>query len=313
MYATRVRTTAATALAVVVAVVFVTPAWAGPGDGWVDDDPVEDDGSELIGNIESEMDVLNNGRSGSGGEPAPTCTWEDEDGEEQEGHLRWRLTATEQENWDGFFDVDSGAVYRYECWSDDMECGDPIWDGDDGCYGIMDSDTWCDSAICLFESINPPNLAQYAVDGFVETLAPPEPQFSPPGGRTYVNFDTWMWVDNIPDGGVINPPAMSVPGMTVTTTATLDSVTWDMGDGGGPVNCPLTTTEADAEAECTYSYPRSSANQPDNAYHGSASLTWLAEWEVEEFGVSGEVEAPRTSEFTLEVAEVQSIVTRGDS
>ena len=284
----------------VAGIVLATPAVGFGGEA----PPVGDDGSDLRGSIAEQIDVLNNGSSG-GGEP-PTCEYE-HDGETLEGHLRWRLTANEQEVWQDINDSDEGTWYRYECWSDEDECEDPSWEGDDGCYGDLTSSSYCGSPICMFPDINPSKLAWYAVDEMVQELPAPSPQFNPPGGTTYVNFETWMWVENIPDGGAISADTMSVPGFTVNTTAEIDSVHWTMGDGG-ELECPLTVTEESAaQSECTYRYARSSANQPNNTYTGQASTLWEATWIVPEFGISGTVDAPRDTDFELQVAEVQTI------
>src|SRR5699024_11589248 len=42
------------------------------------------------------------------------------------------------------------SFYRYECWHSDMECGDPFWPGDDGCYGEQTEGpgTFCGSSVC---------------------------------------------------------------------------------------------------------------------------------------------------------------------
>src|SRR5690625_4995602 len=269
--------------------------------------PVEDDGSDLIGRVEDQINDLETGSPG-GGQPPPSCTWTDEDGEEHDnGELRWRLTMNDQDVWESDNpETERGTFYRYECWHSDMECGDPFWPGDDGCYGEQTEGpgTFCGSSVCEFDAINPTDLSMYALDEFIQQVPAPSPQFNPPNGRTIVNFDTWMWVEGIPGDGHISAPELSIPGITINTSADLNSIGWSMGDGG-EFECPLTMTEADAKSECTYAYTRSSANQPNNTYTGQVSTVWEATWTAEPFGTSGTVEVPRETDFELQVAEVQ--------
>lgn len=289
--------------AVIGGLTIVAPASADEGDTPV----IEDDGSDLAGRIRNQMSDLNEGRPAGGGSKPPTCTWTDDDGNEHDdGELRWRLSRAGQDGWDDIYDGDpeGGTWYRYECWHPDMACDAPEWPGDDGCYGELLYDG-CGDVVCEFDAINPSTLAWLAVDDFIQTLPPPKPQFNPPV-RTYVNFPTWLWVENIPEGQR-SAPTMRVPGITVHTTAEVNSIGWKMGDGK-EFTCALTTTEASASTECTHEYIRSSANQPGNVYTGEASVVWRATWTVPEFGMTGQVDAPRSTEFQIGVAEVQAIV-----
>lgn len=278
------------------------------------DDPVQQEGNDILGDVRSQVDTLTSGSSGSGGRPAPTCEWEDDNGQVHEGRMRWRIARVDQETWGDINneDIEQGTFYRYECWSDDMDCGDPQHEGDDGCYGDVTYDNWCGDIVCYFDAINPPNLARLAVeDNFLETLGPPEPRFNPPGGTTIVNFDTWMWVENVPGTGRQGPWVMDdVPGILVTAWASLDEVEWDMGDGHTEP-CPITTDEASAERDCSYAYQQSSAGESGGEYHGTVSVLWQVEWEATIYGndIENTIDAPRENDFSLAVAEGQAIVT----
>lgn len=290
----RLRLLAAAILGPVVVVIFAgsAAAWQGP----------EDDGGNLRGKIEQEITEVHRGQDGY---QVQHCTWTDDDGEERDdGVLRWRmaLISDGEEEADG-----SGTYYRLECWHDDMGCGAPAWPGDDGCIGnLATGEGFCGGAVCLFQYIDPEHLAWYAVDEFVQALPPPTPRFNPPGGTTYVNFPTWLWLDGVPGDGFIEADEISVPGFSVTTTAEVDSIGWTMGDGG-EFTCPLTTSEANAEQACSYEYTRSSASQPGNRYSGEASIVWQATW-TSSLGTSGTIDAPRSTDFNLQVAEIQTIV-----
>jgi hypothetical protein len=308
------RAAALAAAVVVASVATIVPAASFPGGI---EDPVGDDGQNLVGNIAEQYNQVNNGEPGGGRSKPPSCEWidtsEDPSETRDDGEVRWREPGQGHDYWDDSVDGEGGAIFRFECWHDDMigENGECRVEAPSttGCLGQAIQETFCGSFLCRFDAITPSNLAVLAVDGFVESLPAPQPRFNPPGGTTYVNFETWMWIESVPAGGSITAPVMQVPGMTVRTTASIDSVRWEMGDGG-VVSCPLTVNEATAEADCNYSYVRSSAHQPNATYTGRASTVWLAQWEIDEAPISGQVEAPRTTEFDLQVAEVQTIVTR---
>jgi hypothetical protein len=103
-----------------------------------------------------------------------------------------------------------------------------------------------------------------------------------PGQLQLTGLSTWLWITK----AVWAPQSKtaSVPGEAVTATATPTSVSWDMGDGA-TVTCdgpgiPYTSTYSPASASpgCGYTYPRSSAGQPDGAYRATATITWDITW-----------------------------------
>lgn len=332
------RVTAAIVLAVGLLALPATQATVEAQDAvGADPPPVWGDGENVGGELDAgrtreQVDTVNSGSSGTGG-PPPTCTWsESVDGETVEhnnGTPRWRQPGRGSEFWEddewvteGYDDeaVASGTVYRYECWHDDMvdpetgECRSPSPDTE-GCLGEAIDETWCGRFLCVFDAINPEALALLALDDFLERIPPPDPQFNPPNETTIVNFDTWMWVEGVPEGRQIDLPPLNVLDDWIQTTARFEEVVWDMGDGS-VFSCPLTTDEESARAEeCTnYRYQQSSAGEGgDDRFHGSASI----EWEVTYWGVLNgvEIEAQdtafdelRQSPFSLEVAEGQAIV-----
>jgi hypothetical protein len=280
--------------------------------------PVVEQGDDIVGSVRAQVDVLNSGSPGGGG-PPPSCSWterpdEGEPVERDDGTPRWRDPGQGHDYWaDGWEnrdgeEVGDGTIFRYECWHPDMGCRLPAPSGD-GCLGDAIQDTFCGSFLCLFDAVNPPNLARLAVDGFVETLGAPEAEFSP-ADQTLVNFDTYMWLTNAPPEGEVGPWSMSVPGITVTAWASASDITWDMGDGA-TVSCPVTRDEASAAAApCAHSYDVSSAGQPGERYQGSVSLTYDVRWEASGAGTaSGSVDAFRSGDFSLAVAEAQAINT----
>jgi len=93
---------------------------------------------------------------------------------------------------------------------------------------------------------------------------------------------TWLWM--APGVWVPRSATASVPGESVTATATPASAAWQMGDGH-TVTCrgPGTaytgsSSPASASPTCGYTYTQSSAGQPHAAFRVTATITWDITW-----------------------------------
>lgn len=157
--------------------------------------------------------------------------------------------------------------------------------------------------------VDPQELATQARN----TLALPAPDIrlnpAPPQDQL-VNLATWMWLAN---WAPANSQA-SVPGVTVTVTAQPDRVIWDMGNGeqvvcAGPgTPYDMSRPEEAQHSDCTYTYRRSSAGRPNEAYVITATVEWSASWAVA--GAPGGGSLPglrRSSSVPVRVAEIQAI------
>ncbi|MCW2599476.1 MAG: hypothetical protein JWM02_1305 [Frankiales bacterium] len=144
-----------------------------------------------------------------------------------------------------------------------------------------------------------------------------------PAGQALVGLATWFWVD----------PAQWQPLTQRTTagpvwaevTATPVSTTWDPGDGMGVLACSgpgtpydRTRPEAQQSTDCSHTYRRSSADQPqtgpqvnDRFFTVTVTATWQITWRGP--AGSGGTLAPltRQSTFALPVAQRQTVVTSG--
>ncbi|MFJ6214190.1 hypothetical protein ACIQGZ_12775 [Streptomyces sp. NPDC092296] len=100
-----------------------------------------------------------------------------------------------------------------------------------------------------------------------------------PDGKPLVGLALWLWYDKVPGAEDTISKTVSIRGVTVTATARLRRVVWDMGDGS-TVNCPGAGTPyraADGSAEspnCGYRYQKSSAGRQHDSYTVSAVLHW---------------------------------------
>jgi hypothetical protein len=110
----------------------------------------------------------------------------------------------------------------------------------------------------------------------------PNPRISAnPVGDQLVNLPTWMWLSS--GWGPVSATA-SVPGVSVTATATPTSVTWSMGDGS-TVTCTGAGTPfwagGDPKApspDCGHTYRTSSATQVGQAFPVAATVQWTVTW-----------------------------------
>lgn len=163
------------------------------------------------------------------------------------------------------------------------------------------------------EAPGPALLAQIAVS----RLTMPAPQIvlsPPPPAPQLVRLPMWLWVDEATWGQ--RQASASVPGLTVTATATPTVVEWSTGDGGSRT-CDGAGTAwtsgmdpAAASPDCGYTYTTSSREAPGGAYTLTATVTWEVSWVGG--GTSGTVDPLTTSSSTpVVVAESRSRNTSG--
>lgn len=127
-----------------------------------------------------------------------------------------------------------------------------------------------------------------------------------------VGLQTWLWIAD-PDESTVGPMTRSASAgaVTVTATARLDEVEWDMGEGSVTCDGPGTpygpTSGAGESPTCGYTYTRSSAGRPGQAYTVTATSRWVVEWAGG--GESGEIPLEFSRSADIRVAEIQTLVT----
>jgi hypothetical protein len=131
--------------------------------------------------------------------------------------------------------------------------------------------------------------------------------------KTYVNADTWLWID----ANAWKPvsASASLGGVTVTVIAQPIAVVWDSGDAkatkrtttcNGP-GAPLGPTgpTQNATSDCTIRYAHTSGQQPGLTFPLSATLQWRATW-TSSSGASGNLGVvSRTATVPISVGEWQ--------
>lgn len=156
--------------------------------------------------------------------------------------------------------------------------------------------------------IRPEALAQRAVD----RLQLPAPQIAAsPEEYQLVRLPTWLWLDG--DSWSAQSASASVPGLTVTATATPFKATWNLGDGSSVVcedaGTPWTSAfdAKDVSPDCGHTYTRSSAHAPGGEYEVTVVVEWAVSWSGG--GETGtEPGMTTTAQVSWQVAESQATV-----
>lgn len=132
-----------------------------------------------------------------------------------------------------------------------------------------------------------------------------------PGSISIVGIPTWMWAENANALGTVTDTA-SVPGLSLTMTAKLSGVTWDMGDGT-VIECEGTGTKWSPDLgtgdspTCGHTYTTQGTRTVTSTAHWS--VTWRAST-----GQTGVIDRDLASTSTIRVGEVQVINSKkGDS
>lgn len=141
----------------------------------------------------------------------------------------------------------------------------------------------------------------------------PVPALSPPADVPHlVGMAEWLAVDP----GSLAPidVSVSVPGVTVTLTATPVASIWDPGDGTAPFGCDLASpawSPGAAAPSCTHTYQWSSTRlDPAGTYTASVSTLWELAWACEPGCGDGTLPpVTRATTYDLLVRQGQAVIT----
>ncbi|MFE9481251.1 ATP/GTP-binding protein [Streptomyces avidinii] len=152
-------------------------------------------------------------------------------------------------------------------------------------------------------------MARQAVDKM--RLRAPAIGITPkPGGKGVVGMPVYMWTETGPETYGPNVASASVGPVSVTATARVSKIVWNMGDGK-TVTCTSAGTPYKPEygknpsPDCGHRYDKPSSNTGSGTYHVTATSTWSIDWQVTGGAQTGQLTEVRTSTVDINVAEVQ--------
>lgn len=208
-----------------------------------------------------------------------------------------------------------GAWY----WCDDsvpdtLRCApnDPL-----GCRGGYSSSFWSDYPPPGVFVLTPRQAAMqlirtFALDGIDIGMAP---EVNPAWGhqRGYVGVPVWLWVNN-PQPLTWGPytETATIGGQTITATARVTSVIWNMGDGGSTVCGNLGTPYSigygmTSSPTCGYRYASTSEGSAGDRFTVTATSQWTVDWTAAT-GQNGTINLTTDSAADLEVNELQTVI-----
>jgi hypothetical protein len=154
-------------------------------------------------------------------------------------------------------------------------------------------------------------IATFQLEGINVGLAP-DPTV--PGSKSYVGVPIWMWVkDRTPLSYGPYTRTDTLGGTTITATARVTSILWNMGDGHtvacGDGGTPYTAGQGFASSpSCGYRYATTSDSQPGGKFAVRATSQWEVTWTGG--GADGTVNLTSTSDSAVDINELQSVNVR---
>lgn len=197
---------------------------------------------------------------------------------------------------------------EYGYWSNDYSCyirladpqppaSDPAWQGHEPGDGAIYQCYQPQTELLIFVwSQDPPTnsgtgrtpreVAEIAIDQMglraIDIGIVPEPG---PDSVGLVGMPVWMWAEN-PDSHTYGPATASASagGITVTATARVHQITWDMGEGTD-VACRTAGTPYEPSfgkqksPDCGHIYEKSSSKEAGGTFMVTATSDWVVTWE----------------------------------
>jgi hypothetical protein len=161
-------------------------------------------------------------------------------------------------------------------------------------------------------TLSPGQAARILVESFqlegITVGFAPDPNV--PGSKSYVGVPIWMWAENptpLNYGPYVQTTTLGE--VTITATAQVSSVVWNMGDGstvscasGTPFNSAFGAVDSPT---CGHRYSRTSASQPGGTFPITATSQWQVTWEGG--GESGVIPLTTTATSAVQINEIQSV------
>ncbi len=158
------------------------------------------------------------------------------------------------------------------------------------------------------QQANPQELAQQAVDSM--TLLGPDIASPKAAGKYTVGVPMWMWVNQSATTFGPNTASATAGGVTVTATAKVSKIVWQMGDGASVTcNGPGTPYRASAgmaqSPTCGHVYFKTSGGSQGGKYPVTATSTWTIDWQGG--GAAGQLTEVRQTNVQVAIGELQVV------
>jgi hypothetical protein len=172
---------------------------------------------------------------------------------------------------------------------------------------------WSDTPPPGIIQFTPGQAAQQLIESFllrgIDIGFAPDPTL--PNSRGHVGIPIWMWV-NDPQPLTYGPytETATLGGVTITATAEISAIVWNMGDGttvtcanaGTPYQVSFGVVDS---PNCGHRYSRMSNTQPGGRYTVTATSLWDVDWTGG--GETGTIPLERASNTTVEVRDLQAL------
>ncbi|WP_395100695.1 ATP/GTP-binding protein [Streptomyces noursei] len=193
--------------------------------------------------------------------------------------------------WEGHKPGD-GAVYQRVC---------------DGVAGVEGGNFWSQGTPPASAAVDPVTVAQDAINKM--KLTGPDIGIVPkPGKQGLVGLPVWMWTAKTPEAYGPNTTSATAGAVTVTATAKVSKIVWDMGDGH-TITCTTAGTPYESSygnrqsPDCGYLYRHSSKDEPGQKYTVTATSTWVIDWNGA--GQSGQLTQTRQSQTQITIGQLK--------
>ncbi|MEU3795677.1 ATP/GTP-binding protein [Streptomyces fructofermentans] len=158
------------------------------------------------------------------------------------------------------------------------------------------------------QAVDPAVLAQRAVDSM--TLLGPDVVSPRAAGRYTVGVPMWMWVNRSATTFGPNTASASAGGVTVTATAKVSKIVWEMGDGvsvtcNGPGTRYRPSEGMAQSPTCGHVYSKTSAGARKGKFAVTATSTWAIDWQGG--GAAGQLTEVRQTTVQVGIGEVQVV------
>jgi len=181
------------------------------------------------------------------------------------------------------------------------------------CNGPFTFSEWLRNPPPGVDALTPGQAARSLIESFqlegITVGFAPDPTVA--GSKSYVGVPIWMWAEN-PTPLSYGPYVQSTTlgGVTITATAQVTSIVWNMGDGTS-VACANAGTPfvvaygAVDSPTCGHRYARTSGTQPGGTFPITATSQWQVSWEGG--GESGTIPLTTTATSAVRINEIQSV------